>query len=397
MAEASAAEHAPVFPPTACMLVGLHTEELMKRRGSRGAIIVVLLLFVLIFGGAYYTWSTVSDIFQPVTTTGAARTIPVVIRSGETTPQIAYDLQASGLIRNALAFRVWARVKGLDKSLRPGVYKNLNTGMDISSIIDQLLVGQPDQLLVRVPEGWRIEQIVGQFEGAGLPKFDKQVFLNYVKNPASFPDFNKYPILKSIPSGGSMEGLLFPDTYFIAVDATPKDVIDKMLQEFLDKVQQYHLDTTAQANKLSVYQMVTLASIVERETPFDADRAKIASVYWNRINRPNDETVGLLQSDPTVEYARDSQPGTTKYWDSLNNSGTGTTVAPTSRWNTYTHKGWPPTPICSPGLASLQAAASPAKTDFYFFLGRPDTGRAVFEKTKAAFDQDVQKYLPHGG
>ncbi|MDQ2902666.1 MAG: endolytic transglycosylase MltG [Ktedonobacteraceae bacterium] len=369
----------------------------MRRRGSRGAIIVVLLLFVLIFGGAYYTWSTVSDIFQPVTTTGAARTISVVIRSGETTPQIADDLQASGLIRNALAFRVWARIKGLDKSLRPGVYKNLSTSMNISDIIDHLLVGQPDQLLVRIPEGWRIEQIVGQFEATGLPKFDKQVFLNYVKNPASFPDFNKYPILKSIPSGGSMEGLLFPDTYFISVDGTARDAVDMLLQGFSDKVQQYHLDTTAQANKLSVYQMVILGSIVERETSFDADRAKIASVYWNRINRPNDETVGLLQSDPTVEYARDSQPGTTKYWDSLNNSGTGTTVAPNSRWNTYTHKGWPPTPICSPSLASLQAAATPAKTDFYFFLGRPDTGRAVFEKNKAQFDQDVKKYLPHGG
>ncbi|MBA2287513.1 MAG: endolytic transglycosylase MltG, partial [Ktedonobacteraceae bacterium] len=289
----------------------------MKRRGPRGAIIVVLLLFALIFGGAYYTWSTVSDIFQPVTTTGAARTIAVVIRSGETTPQIADDLQARGLIRNALAFRVWARIKGLDKRLHAGVYKDLNTGMNISDIVDHLLTGQPAQLLVRVPEGWRIEQIVGQF--GILPKFDKQVFLNYVKNPAKFPDFDKYPILKSIPAGGSMEGLLFPDTYFVSVDGTARDAVNMMLKEFSDKIQQYQLDTRAQASKLSVYQMVTLASIVERETSFDPDRAKIASVYWNRINRQNNETVGLLQSDPTVEYARDSQPGTTKYWDSLNN------------------------------------------------------------------------------
>ncbi len=369
----------------------------MRRRGSLVAFITVVLLGALIFGGAYYTWNTVNDIFQPVSSSGAARTIPIVIQPGETTAQIADDLQAKGLIRNALAFRIWARIKGLDTHLQAGAYTKLNTSMTISEIIDQLFNAQPDELLVNVPEGWRIEQIAQRFAAAGLVKFNEQDFLTYTKHPNQFPDAAKYPILKSIPPGDSMEGLLFPDTYLVPVDGTARDAVNLMLKEFNDKVQQDHLDIMAKAHNLTVYQMVILASIVEREVIFDSDRANVASVYWNRINRPNDETVGLLQSDPTVEYARDSQPGTKIYWVDLNKSGTGTTVAPDSPWNTYTHKGWPPTPICSPGLASLLAGAAPANTAYYFFLGipkgKPNAGHIVFAKTKAEFDQDVQKYL----
>jgi UPF0755 protein len=143
---------------------------------------------------------------------------------------------------------------------------------------------------------------------------------------------------------------------------------------------------------MSLYQMVTLASIVEREVRFDADRPLVASVYWNRIYRPNADTVSLLEADPTVQYARDSQSGTTKYWTPLQNSGS--TILPNSPYNTYTHQGFPPSPICSPGLASLMAAATPAKTDYYFFLSKSD-GHNVYAKTLAEFQADEQKYLGH--
>ncbi len=264
----------------------------MKKRRSRGriAIVAVFLLGLLIFGGVYFAWTTVTDIFQPVTT-GQGRTIALVIQSGESTLQIADDLQAKGLIRNALAFRVWARIKG------------------------------PDYLVVAIPEGWRIEQMAQRLGTAGLPRFNVQDFLKYTKNPAQFPDAPKYPVLKSIPQGASMEGLLFPDTYLIPVNATAQGVVNMMLKEFTDKVQQNHLDVMAKQNKLSVYQMVILASIVEREVIFDKDRPLVASVYWNRIYKPNKETLGLLQADPTVQYARDSQPGTKTYWTPLQDAG----------------------------------------------------------------------------
>ena len=358
----------------------------MKKRGQRSAIIAVLLLGLLIFGGVYFAWTTATDIFQPVST-DQGKTIAVVVQNGDSTLQIADELQAKGLVRNALAFRIWARIKGLDTHLQAGAY-NLSTNMTIDAIISQLLNGQPDYIVVSIPEGWRIEQIAQRLGAANLPKFNTQEFLKYTKNPAQFPDAAKYHlILKSIPSGDSMEGLLFPDTYLIPVNATAGDVVNIMLTEFNDKVQQNHLDVLAQQNRL--YKVIILASVVEREIRFNQDRPLVASVYWNRIYRPNNETVGLLDADPTVQYARDSQPGTTSYWKPLQDVGGN--IERNSPWNTYTHKGLPPTPICSPGLASMQAAAMPAKTDYYFFLSKKD-GTNVYAKTSAEFEADKQKY-----
>jgi UPF0755 protein len=312
------------------------------------------------------------------------------VQSGADARQIADELQAKGLIRNALAFRIWARIKGLDIHLRAGAY-NLNTSMTIDEIISQLLNGQPDYYVVSIPEGLRIEQIVQRLGAAGIPRFKTSEFLTYTKNPAQFPDAAKYPLLKMVPTGYSMEGLLFPDTYLIPVNATARDVVNMMLTEFSDKVQQNHLAVVAQKNHMSLYQVVILASIVEREVRFNQDRPLVASVFWNRIYRPNNETIGRLQDDPTVEYARDSQPGTTIYWKPLQDVGSN--IASNSPWNTYTHPGLPPTPICSPGLANMIAAANPTRTDYYYFLSRKD-GTIVYAKTNAEFQMDVKKYLP---
>jgi UPF0755 protein len=350
-------------------------------------------LGLLIFGGVYFAWTTVTDVFQPASAS-QPKTVAFVISSGESGAQIADALQSKGLIRNSLAFRVWARIKGLDTRLQAGAY-NLSPSMTIDQLITQLLNAQPDAIPVTILEGWRIEQIANKFarNDAAYPplmKFNKQDFLNETLRPTQFPDYAKYPFLKSIPAGSGMEGFLFPDTYLVPVNATAREVINIMLTEFNARVQQNRLDTLAKQNKLSLYQMVILASIVQREALFDNDRPLVASVYWNRIYKPNAETVSTLDADPTVQYARDSAPGTKTYWTPLNDSGR--LIAPTSLWNTYTHQGFPPTPICSPGLASLKAAASPAQTGFYFFLSKPD-GRNVYEKTNAEFQLDVQKYL----
>ncbi len=363
------------------------------RRGPRFAILAILLIGAAIFGVTYYAWNTTADIFQPVNPAGTGKSIPFEISRGESTGQIATELQQKGLIRNALAFRVWARVKGLDTHLEAGIYKKLNSSMTISDIIDQLLNAQPDAVRVLIVEGWRLEQIARQFSSAGLVKFKASDFLNYTKHINTFPNAAKYKILQSVPQGNSMEGLLFPSSYEVPVDATTSDVVGLLLQTMTDAITNNHLDTLAQQHNLSLYKMLTLASIVEREAgPKNntVERGGIASVYWNRVYKQNDETVGLLQADPTVQYARDTQTPPTTYWQPLADSGS--KIAADSKWNTYVVKGFPPTPICSPGLASLQSAAAPPNTDYYFFLTKKD-GHAVFAKTNAEFQQDVQKYL----
>ncbi|MBV9227754.1 MAG: endolytic transglycosylase MltG, partial [Chloroflexi bacterium] len=356
-------------------------------------IISVLLLAAIIFGLVYYTWNTTTDIFQPMNANAKGTTIPFEITQGETTAQIADSLQAKGLIRNAVAFRIWARIKDLDTHLQTGIYKKLSPSMTISDITDQLLNAQPDAIRVVILEGWRLEQIALDLAESDLVKFNKDDFLRYTKHIDQFPDRAQYPILKQVPAGQDMEGLLFPSSYEIPVAATARDVVDLMLKTMSDTIQQNNLEKLAQQHQMSVYTMLTLASIVERETGAKSDRGKVASVYWNRVYKPNAETNGLLQADPTVQYARDTltppQAGQ-RYWSPL--QAAGGQIAPDSRWNTYTQAGFPPTPICSPGLASILAAATPTPTNDYYFLAKPD-GTSVFEATFAQFQQDEQRYL----
>ncbi len=364
--------------------------EPMRRPRSRVAIISVLLVGIVIFGVVLYAWNTTSDIFQPVS--GPLKSAPITIRQGETTAEIADDLQNKGIIRNALAFRIWARIKGLDTKLEAGVYKKINSEMTISQIIDNLQQATPDEILVQTIEGYRLEQIADAVAATNLPNFKKADFLKYTKHIDQFPDANKYPLLfKNVPPGASMEGLLFPDTYNIPADGTARDVVNAMLKEMNDKIQQNHLDQQATQHQLTIYQVLTLASIVEREAGKAQDRGNIASVYWNRLYTDDgkNQTGGRLQADPTVQYARDTQSPPARYWLPLKDVGAN--IAADSDWNTYVKQGLPPTPICSPGLQSLLVAANPPKTNYLYFFAKKD-GFSVFTATYNDFQQKQQQF-----
>jgi UPF0755 protein len=350
---------------------------MMKKRGH-GAMIAVFLVTIVIFGVTYGAWTTVTTVFAPPALTQTTQ-ISLVIQSGETTPEIADDLYKRGLIRNPLAFRIWARVKGLDTQLQAGAYL-LTPGMSIDQMIAKLQNGQPDEKRLAVIDGWRLEQIAAQASQAGLANFNEQQFLTYTHHPGQFPDAAKFPILQNAPS---MEGLLYPDTYLIPASYNTVQVIDMMLTEFDQVVQQNNLVALAQQHQLTEYQMVVLASIAQREASNAGQMPLIAGIYWKRIYQPSSDVGGpYLKSDPTVEYARetDNPPSDGKYWQDLNNFGTGPQVDPNSPWNTYTHSGWTPTPIASPNLYALKAAASPAQTNCYYFFSKPD-GSLVCEPT----------------
>ncbi len=368
----------------------------MKQQQSRAAIIAVLLLGLLIFFVVYQAWNTVADVFLPVSTTGQGKQVALKIRPGESTAEIADELQTRGLIRNSYAFRLWARIKGLDTHLQAGVYNKLDSSMTVDKIVNELLNAQPDAITVVIPEGWRLEQMADRFAGSGLAKFKKQDFLKYTKQVTSFPDYNKYPLLKMVPANQSMEGLLFPASYDIPVDADARAVINQMLDAMNTNIQDNNLAQQAKQHQMSIYQMLTLASIVEREVFYPGDRGNIASVYWNRTFKPSDETVGLLQADPTVQYARDTLKPPQSYWQPLQTGGNDT--AADSLWNTYTHKGLPPTPICSPGLASMKAAAAPPQTGFYYFFAyKGGHGASKFAQTQQQFEQLKQQFGVNNG
>ena len=189
-----------------------------------------------------------------------------------------------------------------------------------------------------------------------------------------------------------MEGLLFPATYDIPIDGNARDVMNRMLTTFNDNVQKNGLLAMAKAHGLNEYQMVILASIVQREVLNNSDAPGVAGVYWNRAfsTVPND-TAGLLGADPTVQYARDSEKPPKAYWLPLADSGKN--IATNSPWNTYIFKGLPPTPICSPGLATLLAAAAPAKSNYFYFFSTK-SGSIVYATT---YNEFLKKYnsTPH--
>ncbi|GHO86896.1 endolytic transglycosylase MltG [Dictyobacter formicarum] len=364
----------------------------MRRPRSRAAILSVLVVGMLIFLGMLFVWNNVTDIFlKPVS--NSTTNVTIDIQPGETTPEIANDLQSKGVIRNAFAFTIWARIKGLDTKLEAGVYKQISPNMTISSIIDTLQNGRPDAILVLVKEGKRLEEIANMAANANLPNFSKTQFLTYTKHINKFPDAGKYSILKNVPENGSMEGLLFPDTYELSPKATARDLINSMLTEMTDNISKNHLDQAAQKHNMKLYDFLTLASIVEREAGIHDDKSKIASVYWNRIYTTNGKEQtggGKLQADPTVQYARDTEHPPTTYWQPLADSGS--KIAPNSQWNTYNITGLPPTPICSPGLDSLKAAANPANTDYLFFFAAKDDGKTYYQATIQQFEAEMNKH-----
>ncbi len=357
----------------------------------RGSIIAVVLLTAILVAGFWGTWGTVANFLEVPAAGLHSQAVTLTIKPGEGIQQIADDLQTRGLIRNALVFRLWARIKGLDVSIQAGVY-SLTPGQGIDAIIAKLQNGQPDARNLLVISGWRLEQIATQADSLGLSKFNKQDFLTYTHHLDQFPDKAKYPLLNGL---SSMEGLLYPDTYAVPTSATTVQVIDMMLDRLNKVVQENNLVVQAQKYNLNEYQMLILASIVQREASNNGQMPLIAGIYWKRISQPSADVGGpILQSDPTVEYAYDTDHPPVppaEYWVDLNKYGTGSTTDTGSPWNTYTHPGWPPTPISSPSLTALQAAGSPTPTNCYYFFTKPSDGSLVCEPTFKLIRQDEQK------
>ncbi|HEY3992981.1 MAG TPA: endolytic transglycosylase MltG [Ktedonobacteraceae bacterium] len=363
----------------------------MTKRPGRGTVIALCLVTLVFLGISYGAWTTITTQFSPPVVTQNTQT-SLVIQQGESTQEIAEDLYKRGQIRNALAFRIWARIKGLDTRFQAGAY-TLTPGMSVDQIITKLQKGQPDERRLVIIEGMRLEQIGAQTQKLELLNFHQQDFLQYTHHLNLFPDRAKYPLLQHVPT---MEGLLFPDTYLIPLSASTTQVIDLMLNRFNQILLQYKLIQLAQQHQLSAYQMIILASIVQREAANAGQMPLIAGIYWKRLYQPSAEVGTLLEADPTVQYARDTDyppSSANDYWKPL--TDVGGKIDPASPWNTYNarHPGWPPTPIASPSLTALKAAASPMPTDCYFFLTKPADGSLVCASTYAKFQRLEHQYL----
>jgi UPF0755 protein len=306
--------------------------------------------------------------------------VVVTVPSGATAADIGAELQQMGLVRSALVFRLAADQAGVGGSLAAGDYE-LSKSMSTTEIIQVLAKGQVKRgLVATIPEGWRSEQIADRLEATGFASRDE--FLQAVASPGAVPGFE---LLNNDPPPARLEGYLFPETYQVPQKVSGSRAAELMLRMFSQRVgDELRLQPES---KLTSAQVITLASIVEREAKVPSERATIASVYLNRLadNMP-------LQADPTVQYAVATRDGVAaaayNYWRDL----TPADLAVASPFNTYTNVGLPPGPICNPGEASIKAVLQPAKTSYRYFVANTDgSGTHLFANTLDEHNANVAK------
>lgn len=327
------------------------------RRVILGVLAVALL--ALLAAGGVVGWYLAT----PASTSKDVVTVEVPRGAGLAT--IAADLEAAGVIRNERAFRVYVRAVGKQGAVQAGEYA-LNKDMTPPQVLDKLLSGETVQYRITIPEGYNARQIVRVIADSGLG--DETVLSQLVEDEA-------FTRSLGVPAD-RLEGYLFPDTYEFDKLAGEKRILSAMVDRWK---QTFTPEWEARARDLnmSVHEVMTLASIIEKETAQKDERARIGGVFHNRLARDM-----KLETDPTVIYGIQDYDGDIRFRDLRNTK---------NPYNTYVIKGLPPGPIASPGRAAIEAALWPEQHDYLFFVSRND-GTHVFSKTFAEHNRWVQQY-----
>ncbi len=289
--------------------------------------------------------------------------VTVVVADGDSLSTIAGKLEKAGIIEHAGAFLVRVQTDGYSGELKPGTYV-LRENEPYDELVRALVEGQaPPAVKVTIPEGSTLEQsarIVGQ-EVAGVSAADYEQIAREDPPPVR---------LQGYKAGTTLEGLLFPATYEVLLSIEARPFIERQLDAFDKAIAKVDMKRARKAN-LTSYDVIIIASMIEREAQVSEERAIVAAVIWNRLRADMP-----LQIDATIQYALGETKPVLTYDD----------LKIDSPYNTYTHKGLPPTPIANPGLASLRAAANPAAVDYLYYVARADgTGRHYFSRTYEEF------------
>lgn len=294
----------------------------------------------------------------------AAAPVRFEVRPGASLRSVAEALEAQGVIRSALALRGLARWQGSEGRLHSGEYE-LSPAWDLARVLEQMVEGRVITYPVTLPEGIAAVEIAARIEEAGLAPAAELIAI--VRDPASAAAFGV--------EGPTLEGYLFPETYHLPRGMSPRQIVQTLVDQFLRVWRE--IEPRARARGMSMREVVTLASIVEKETGVGGERPLVASVFLNRLRR------GMrLESDPTTIYGIPDFDGNLKRAH-LEDEG--------NAWNTYRIAGLPPTPIASPGAASLRAVVEPAESDYLFFVSRND-GSHVFASSFAEHVHNVNRF-----
>ncbi|MDY7078303.1 MAG: endolytic transglycosylase MltG [Chloroflexota bacterium] len=311
--------------------------------------------------------------------------VTFVIEPGETAVDIAERLKGEGLISDTELFRRYVQYHDLDAGIEVGEF-TLRQTMTIPEIAQVLQRGQRPEQVVTIQEGLRLEQVAAAVAAqTSIPEGEFLVLVTTGWRDI-FPPLGgeagggaTFDFLADLPPTATLEGFLLPETYRLAEDATATDLLARMLGIFDERVTP-EMRAAAANRGLSVYELVTLASIVEREAVLDEERPVIAGVYYNRL-----EGGWFLGACPTVQYAMGTADD---WWPRFTLEATDVE----SPYNTYRNLNLPPGPICSPGLAAIQASAYLADTEYYFFLVdcTKNDGSHLFAATQVEHNSNYQ-------
>ncbi|MFH1226215.1 MAG: endolytic transglycosylase MltG [bacterium] len=288
-----------------------------------------------------------------------------VIEEGESVKQIAVGLARAGLIRSTFSFESYVWLKKLETKFQTGEY-TLRPDMSIAKIIVLLTAGGTNEKTIKILEGWTNQDIADYLAGQGIVGQEEFLSATEKNYRAEFNFLEKE----------ALEGFLFPDTYRIYNNASAEDIIKKMLANF-DKKLTPELRADIAKNKMTVFDTIILASILEKELKSYEDKRKAASVFYKRLNANM-----ALQADSTVNYVTGKKITIVTAED----------LKIDSPYNTYKYRGLPPGPICNPGLDAIKAAIYPAKNDYWYFLTDKE-GQAYFAETLAEHGENRVKHL----
>lgn len=334
--------------------------------------IVFLLIILIIFLGYIFAYQ---GIYLPKKT-GSTETVILQVKKGEGAKEISINLKEQNLIRYKSLFRFYVLIHGFSGKLQAGEYL-LSSSMNIPQIVEKLVSGEVVKKKITIIEGWNLKDIGQYFENQGL--FSSEDFF-YRVTPTEeyiFTDFvEKFDFLKDKPAGATLEGYLFPDTYEIFSEDGIENIVRKILTNFGKKLNQDLKEEIASQRK-TIFEIVTMASLLEKEVRTPDDKKIVSGILWKRLKNKIP-----LQVDATISYI------TGKKTSSISTEETKID----SPYNTYRYKGLPLGPICNPGLESILAAIYPKDSPYLYYLSTQE-GETIFSRTLEEHNIAKAKYL----
>ena len=365
-----------------------------KKSRLKGFLVTVLVLLILLGAGGFFGLRYAESALQPVDPS-SKQYMTVQIPDGSNAQEIGSTLEKSGVIKNGLVFTLYVKYKNYNE-LKSGYY-NLQKSMSVEDVIKELQKGgtpEPQEVTLAsltIPEGYTLEQIaqtVGQLQGNFKEALTAEAFLAKVQDENFIAqEVTKYPnLLESLPTKDSgvryrLEGYLFPATYTIKENTTVESLIDEMLAA-MDKNLSSHYATIKEKN-LTVNELLTIASLVEKEGAKTEDRKLIAGVFYNRLN------LGMpLQSNIAILYAEGKLGQNISLAD---DAAIDTSID--SPYNVYTKVGLMPGPVDSPSLDAIESSINQTKSDYLYFVANVQDGKVYYATTLEEHDRNVQEHI----